>query len=156
MYPFLQSDSSLNGFYFITDSGITFNVEFSDASNYFEEIYTLHHNVESISFSPIGRRPRKDNKIAPTICEIIKQRCISNNVAVVFVCDQTNEVSRSRLFGQWDKQLNDGSFHFIPAIIEYPGGEIHTGLIVSATNKDADLYISEFSIGMQTISEKFN
>ena len=162
MYPYYPTDNP-SKFGFITDKGISYIVEFSDASGYFESSCPP---IEGVSFNPIGRKNGKDEKIASTIVEIIKYRCKAQNNAVVYVCNQSGDKSRSKLFKGWNGMFNGGEFHFQPPIIEYPipdtdtskgcTGKIYTGIIIDTKNKHAHTYLQEFTSSLQFISGKLN
>lgn len=52
--------------------------------------------------------------------------------------------------------FNDGSFHFLPATIEYQSGKLYTGLIVEAQNPNAQSYLNDFRNTMFELQTKFN
>ncbi len=152
MYPFYPTDNP-NKFGFITDNGISYVVEFSDASGYFDPACPI---IEGVTFNPIGRKNGMDPKIAPTIAEIIKHRCRTRSTAVVYVCDQSGDRSRSKLFKGWNDMFNGGGFHFQPATIEHPQGKLYIGIIIDVQSVNAYTYMQEFSSAMQFISAKLN
>jgi len=158
MYQILKT--SPGQYQFLTDYGIVYVVEFSDASGYFETSCALCALIENINFSQIGPSHVKigDDKIGPTVSEIIKMQCRANDGAVLFVCDPSDkrELCRSKLFDTWDKRYNNGQFHFIRAVITHPSGSLHIGLIVEAINPQANNFIDEFTNSMQSIELKLN
>jgi hypothetical protein len=155
MYPHHQGDNSFT-YEFITDFGITYVVEFTDASPYFDSTCIICHKIESVVFSPIGKKGRMDVRIKETICDIIRQRCLLDGVAVVFVCDQSGGLSRDKIFKEWDCEFNGGQFHYQPAEIEHPNGILYTGIIVAKNNPNAMHYLGEFRNSMQVIQVKLN
>ncbi len=146
MYPYYPTNPS--SYEFLTDFGITYIVEFSQASFYFDKGCAICDRMETVSFGPIALASKvTDHQVSPTIVEIIKNRCRQRQGAVVFICDSVDskEVCRSRLFGKWNSRFNGEVFHFQPAIIEYPDGILYVGLIVEKANPEAQLFIDDFT-----------
>lgn len=155
MYPYHQGDNP-SAYQFVTNSGITYVVEFSDASAYFDEECDICNSIEAVAFSPIGRKGNNDIEIKETICDIIRHRCINNGVAIVFVCDQSGGASRDKIFKGWDSLFNGGRFHFQPAEIEHQTGILYTGLIVEISNPNSGHFLGSFRNAMSTIAVKLN
>ena len=155
MYPFHQGDSSA-AFQFLTDSGITYIVEFSDASGYFDNDCVLCQSIEAVAFFFFLSKGKFDAQIRETICDIIRQRCVNNGVAIVFICDQSGGHSRHKVFTAWDAEFNGGQFHFQPAEIVHPGGILYTGMIVQTKNPNSGHYLGEFRNNMNLIQAKLN
>ncbi len=158
MYPYHATNQQ--EYFFLTDYGITYVVEFSDASAYFNPSCLLCSLIETINFSQVGPGfvKIKDNKIGPTVAEIIKSKCRSNNGAVIFVCDPSDkrDMCRSRLFDFWDSKFNNGQFYVERAIITHNTGALYIGLIVEKANLNAQSFLTEFTNTMDDIEQKLN
>lgn len=155
MYPYHAI--SANSYEFLTDSGITYVVEFSNAGFYFGSSNVICNRIEAINFYPVLHSIKsKDPQISETLVSIIKNRCISRNGAVIYVCDSLDKKDfyRSRLFEKWNDIFNNGNYHFQAAIVEYAQELAYAGMIVDVNNPDALAFLTEFKIGIQSITSK--
>ena len=155
MYPHYPTNP--DSYEFLTDNGITYIVEFSNASFYFNSGNAICSRIEDVNFGPISYENKiNDNRISETIVDIIKTRCRSQNGAILFICDSidSKDKCRSRLFNTWNIRFNADEFHFQPAIIEYPERELNVGLIVEFTNPHAQEFLNEFINEAHNLEDK--
>jgi len=121
MYPHYQADNP-DKYEFLTDNGILYVVEFTNAAYYSTSDNPIFSRIEAINFGPVSyERKIKDRRVSETVAAIIRERCRVTNGAILFICDSTDskDECRSRLFNYWNDRFNNNEYHFQPAIIEY-------------------------------------
>ena len=155
MYPLQQIDP--DSFTFTTALGVSYYIGFASASFRYDDSCALRGNVEEIAFDPIsGDVSTHDRNVSSTICELIKNRCVASNGAIIYVCshDKNQARHRSITFRKWAREFNDDTYYFKSIALKYLDATMYAGLIVPQNNPDASDYIAEFDFMVKQIEHK--
>ncbi len=107
-YDFLFVGGERNSYSFVTDSLITYEIQFKPTPYLFGEDFVLADEIVELVIkvidNPTGRRPPLDSFIPPTVAAIINDFYQKSSLTItIFICDTADRKheARWRKFNRW-------------------------------------------------------
>lgn len=140
-------------FEFVTDYGVRFNVGFQEVENLL--------SYETYQFLIVNTEHRKspgDAKLRNTIMAIIEEFFISNNCAMLYVCDtgDNKQTFRNHLFEYWAKLFPHRNLFYSTSvnIIDGEGVENYASLTLRLDHPNFVEVVNEFTELARVFSQK--
>lgn len=104
-------------------------------SPHFSDVYTFNFELRDSRFPQV-----QDDRVADTICTIMRRIFLNNKNAVVIICDNTDhrEQGRNRLFQQWYARFADQSILKIDRKYHSEDYDIYSSLLIHEQNPNLE------------------
>lgn len=143
--PYILTLTSANGAYtFQTENGVSYTVDFEDASYYIEGLSPLYQ----FSFYPkdfVGskQKSKMDVRVRDTILTLLNEFFDDSSRSLLFICESLDSRGKARfkLFDNWFKQFAGNALEKYDKEIEVEVTStiVYGSLIIHKNNTDKDL-----------------
>lgn len=153
--PYQLKESSIGGFDFETDAGLTYNIALIEDHTFGDSyqaymLNVLPHSMEEYYLVKEKRivRTRQDEKIKQTVKAVLDELFKNKEIVVDYLCmtNDNRQASRSRLFKKWFKEYNQGNvYDLLETHLEDEGASNYMGVIIRKDNIQYDQFCEGFN-----------
>ena len=147
---------------FETETGLTYQVYFTDGSGYFEAYPEIAHYFLMFGFLILeSKEPNPDLKVWATIYHILLDFLANNQKALLFVCDTKDDkqAQRHRLFSIWYNRLRTTDRKEVEKfdmILESKEMKLFTSLLISKQHIEYEAIVKAFLDLQQHYQDKLS
>ena len=151
-YPFYFVGGQNNGYVFVTDSAISYEIKFKSSDYLFENRLdfpvSAYEFVIEIALNPTNKKAVTDSKMPFTIASIFMDFFQKNKEQVfVYICDSSDakQEARRRKFNQWVELFKGGKFIKVDTkITESQEITYYNSIIIRADNPRISVIVGAF------------
>jgi hypothetical protein len=150
-YPVTFAGGFFNAYFFQTQQGVIYEVQFTPSGYLFPNLPFLDAEVFEFSITiadnQSGRNPTSDPRMPATIAEVFRQFFTSVQQVIVYICDSSDARQRVRYrkFNNWFTYYKAEAFLKIDRNFTDNGTTVYTSLIIHEQHPHIVEILAEYS-----------